>query len=178
MNRMHRIGICFVAFCAFGVAQAQEAASISNATQADKSNMQLAIASTRASESFEPYTGVYVTSAGIEFIVIADDRSLSIERADGSEAPVRLVPDLERGSFTSGSLRIVFTSGDDGNVTGLRVSVLGAFGIAAEKAPPRRGIVIIEDVIEKAEEELPPSLLPELPLPGDRPLWTTPFAKL
>lgn len=178
MNRLHHIGIGFLACCAFGVLQAQEAASVSGATQADKTNMQLAIASTRPSESLEPYTGVYVTSAGIELIVVAEDRALSIERADGTEAPVRLVPDAERGSFTSGSLRIVFTRGDDGNVTGMRVSVLGALGITADKAPLRRGIVIIEDVIEKAEEELPPSVLPELPLPGDLPAWTIPFAVL
>lgn len=179
MIRGHRIGICFAACCAFATAaQAQDTASVSGAARSEKSNMQLAIASTRPSESLDPYTGVYVTSAGIELIVVADERTLSIEPADGSEAPVRLTPDAERGSFTSGSMRIIFARGDDGNVTGLRVSVLGAFGITAEKEPPRRGIVIIEDVKEKAEEELPPSVLPSLPLPGGLPSWTIPFAVL
>ena len=102
MIRIHRIGICLAACCAFATAlQAQDTASVSGAARAEKSNMQLAIASTRSSESLDPYTGVYVTSAGIELIVVADERALSIERADGSEAPVRLTPDTaERGSFT------------------------------------------------------------------------------
>ena len=179
MSRIHRIGIGLAACCAIATAlQAQEAASVGGAALPEKSNMQLAIASTRASESLEPYTGVYVTSAGVELIVVADDRTLSVERADGTEVPVRLTPDGDRGSFTSGSLRIIFARNDDGDVTGLRVSVLGAFGITAEKAPPRRGIVIIEDVTEKAEEDLPPATLPDLPLPGDLPSWTIPFAVL
>lgn len=178
MIRIHHIGLCLVASCALVAdLRAQEAASV-NGKLTDKSSLQLAIASTRPSESSDQYTGVYVTTAGIELIVVADDRTLSIERADGSEAPMRLTPDAERGSFTSGSLRVIFARSDDGDITGLRFSVLGAFGITAEKAPTRRGVVIIQDVTDTAEEELPPSVLPELRLPGDLPSWTIPFAHL
>jgi hypothetical protein len=176
MSLIHRLGLGFVACFAFGAAVvAQEAASVGSAAPADE-RMKLAIASARASEGLEAYTGVYVTSAGVELIVVADERSLTIERADGTESLVRLAPDVDRGSFSNASLRIVFAHAADGHVTGLRVVVLGTIGVSAEKAPQRRGKVIIQDVVEKAD--VPPSVLPELPLPGDLPAWTIPFAVL
>jgi hypothetical protein len=137
--------------------------------------MQLAVASVRAADELDPYTGVYITGAGVELIVVADGRSLTIERADGTELPVRLVADADRGSFSSGSTSIVFTRADDGSVTGLRVVFLGAVGVSAEKGPTHRGIVIIEDVVDKAVDSSPVPL-PDLPLPGERPSWTSPFA--